>query len=302
MVEHPQNRVYALLIFVVALWGINVVMIKYLTNYFPPLALVPIRLVLATMLLVPLVILREGFVFPPRASWLPILGVALCSIFLHQITLTWGISKTSSTHAALILGLNPLFTSLFASHWAGEPFTFRKGLGILLGFGGVFLVVSGREQGTATFLGDGVMFLATITFVLGALCVKKCAQYTSPLVITAYSHVIASISLLIMGLLVNDIWIISDAVAPIPVAILLFSSLVNTALGAVWWNTGIKKVGASVTSLFQNGIPIVGVFASVLFLGEPAYWTHWLALLLVVLGVSIGTGMLGMNIPTPNKS
>jgi drug/metabolite transporter (DMT)-like permease len=276
-------------------------MIKYLTAYFPPLALVPIRLLLATALLVPLVAFREGFVIPPRIAWLPILGVALCSIFLHQITLTWGISKTSSTHAALILGLNPLFTSLFASYWAGEPFSFRKGLGILLGFGGVFLVVSGKEQGTATFLGDSVMFLATITFVLGALCVKKCAQYTSPLIITAYSHLIASTGLLIMGLLVNDTWISPGAIAPIPVAVLLFSSLVNTALGAVWWNTGIKKVGASVSSLFQNGIPVVGVFASVLFLGEPAFWTHWMALLLVVLGVSIGTGMLGTNIPTAHK-
>lgn len=293
--ENSPHRIFYLLLLVVILWGVNVVMLKYLTRFFPPLALVPIRLCLATCLLLPYILHKHGCVKPPAGTWLPIVGVAAFSIFLHQITMTWGIANTSSTHASLILGLNPLFTTVLASLIVGEKFTLVKGLGILLGFIGVLLVVSGKEQGTATFLGDFVMFGATLTAVIGSLFVKRATATLPPLVVTAYSHLLASLALLALGFAVNSAWYFAGAWDFFPLAIILFSSLVNTALGALWWNTGIQKVGASTTSLFQNGIPVVGVFASAVFLGEVLNWTHVAALILVLTGVSLGTGILPLH-------
>ena len=293
--KNSQNRIFLLLLFVVVLWGINVVMLKYLTRFFPPLALVPIRLTLATGLLLPYILYKHGYVRPPAKVLPHIVGVALFSIFLHQTTMTWGIANTSSTHAALILGLNPLFTTILASWLIGERFTFAKGLGILLGFSGVLLVVSGKEPGSATFIGDFVMFGATLTAVIGSLFVKKSTAVLPPLVVTAYSHLLASLALLAMGFTVNSQWYYEGAFDAGPIAVILFSSFVNTALGALWWNTGIQKVGASTTSLFQNGIPVVGVFASAAFLGEVLNWTHVAALVLVLTGVSLGTGLIRLS-------
>ncbi len=284
--------IFALLLFVVALWGINVAMIKYLINFYPPLALAPIRLSLATGLLLPMVFRKTGRRLPPRAAWLPIAGVAACSIFFHQLTLTWGLTATSGTHAALILGLNPLLTTLLASYLVDEPLTGPKILGIILGFGGVMLVVYDRAAGTATLAGDALMFVSMLMFVIGSLCVKKGTALVSPLVVTAYSHVLGSAGLVVLGLFTNPVWSYDGAGDALPLAVLLFSSLVNTALGAMWWNTGIQRVGASLSSLFQNGIPVFGVFASALFLGEPLGWPHLAALALVVLGVSLGTGVI----------
>lgn len=296
-----RRPIFLLLLFVVLLWGVNVVMLKYLTRYFPPLALVPIRLTLATALLLPYILCRHGYVRPPARVWPLIAGVAAFSIFLHQITMTWGIANTSSTHAALILGLNPLFTTILASLLVGERFTKAKGLGILLGFAGVLLVVTGRQQGTASLVGDCVMFGATLTAVIGSLFVKKATAAVPPLVVTAYSHLLASAALVVMGLTVNTVWVFEGALSAGPIAVILFSSLVNTALGALWWNTGIQQVGASTTSLFQNGIPVVGVFASALFLGEVLNWTHVAALLLVVGGVSLGTGLFRPTVLTGRR-
>jgi drug/metabolite transporter (DMT)-like permease len=281
-----------LLLFVVALWGINVVMIKYLINFYPPLALAPIRLSLATGLLLPTVLGKYGWHLPPRAAWLPIAGVATCSIFLHQLTLTWGLTATSATHAALILGLNPLLTTLLAIYLVDEPLTGPKALGIILGFGAVILVVYDKAAGTVSLVGDAVMLFSMLMFVVGSLFVKKSTALVSPLVVTAYSHVLGSAGLVILGLFMNPVWSYEGAGGTLPVAVLLFSSLVNTALGGVWWNTGIQRVGASMTSLFQNGIPVFGVFASALFLDEPLGWTHLAALALVFLGVSLGSGVI----------
>ncbi|HWR29429.1 MAG TPA: DMT family transporter [Negativicutes bacterium] len=288
-----NNFIFALLLFVVLLWGINVVMIKYLTNFFPPLALAPIRLVMATALLLPVVLYKQGYTRPSRSSMLAIIGVATFSIFLHQLALSWGIAMTSSTHASLILALNPLLTTVLASYLMKEPFTRGKVLGIFLGFSGVALVVSGVSRGSSSVIGDIVMFIATITFVVGSLFVKKSTTILSPLIVTAYSHTVASIGLLVTGYFVNPVWSYPGAFEPIPLAILLFSSLVNTALGALWWNMGIQRVGAATASLFLNGSPVTGVFAAAFFLGEELYWTHYAALVLVILGVSLGTGLIG---------
>lgn len=288
-----NNFTFALLLFVVLLWGINVVMLKYLTGFFPPLALAPIRLSLATALLFPVVLYKQGFVIPTAASFLPILGVATFSIYLHQITLSWGISQTSSTHASLILGLNPLLTTVLASSLMKERFSAAKALGILLGFSGVALVVSGGNTDASTLSGDAVMLVATITFALGSLFVKKSTATLSPLIVTAYSHGLASFGLLVTGGLVNTDWHYPGAFEPLPILVLLFSSFVNTALGALWWNTGIQQVGAATASLFLNATPVFGVFAAALFLGESLNWSHFAALLLVITGVSFGTGLIG---------
>ncbi|WP_094605597.1 hypothetical protein SPSIL_012440 [Sporomusa silvacetica DSM 10669] len=295
--RHSHRAIFALLLMVSLLWGVNVVMIKYLTNFFPPLALAPIRLFLATCLLVPAVISKYGYEKPPRAVWLPMVGVAFFGIFLHHITLSWGVAVTSGTHAALILGLNPLLTMILASRLAAaaEPLTWSKGVGVILGFSGVVMVVSGKVQGMATPVGDLVMFVSMMAAVIGYIFVKKSTVRVTPLVVTAYTHAIATIALLVFGFFVNTQWIYDGALGVWPLSVLLFSSIVNTALGALWWNMGIQQIGASKASMFQNVIPVTGVFASALFLGEQLQWGHLVALFLVILGVSLGTGVIGWS-------
>ena len=292
MTNMANRSVFLLLFFVSMIWGANVVMIKYLTAYYPPLALAPIRLTLAAALLLPLVWRKHGRVLPPREAWLPIVGVATCSIFLHQIGLSLGVATTSGTHAVLILGLNPIITTVLASFLVKEALTWSKGLGVLLGFGGALLVVYGKPQQTSTMTGDLWMAFSMITYVFGSLFVKKATTTVSPLVVTAYSHTLAAMGLVVFGLFMNDSWYYEGAIAFWPITISLVSSLLCTALGAYWWNMGIRQVGASTTSLFLNGIPIFGVFSAALFLGEAVYWQHIVALLLVTLGVSLGTGLL----------
>jgi len=287
-----NRRAFVLLTLVVFLWGLNVVAIKYLTQYFPPLALAPIRLCLATLLLLPIVFRQYGYQRLSKAEWWPIIGIAMFCIFSHQIVLSLGLTMTSGAHGALILGLNPLFTTTLAGYLLKERFTWTKAIAIMLGFSGLLLVVSSKSQGGATLLGDAVMLVATITFVIGSLFVKKATATVSPLIVTAYSHALASVGLLIVGLFVNPVWVYADSFTPTSIAVLLFSSFLGTALGALWWNTGIQQIGASKASLFQNGSPIVGVLASALFLGEPLGWYHFVALLLVLLGVSLGTGVI----------
>ena len=115
-----KNRVYLCLLMVIFLWGVNSVSIKYLTQFFPPVLLAAVRLLLASLFLFAFFVCTNKKRLLPRASWAPTVGVSLFCIFLHQIALTTGLKETSGTHAILILGLGPLFTMLFAAVFLKE--------------------------------------------------------------------------------------------------------------------------------------------------------------------------------------
>lgn len=297
-----EQSAFFLLILVVFLWGVNSVSIKYLTHFFPPLGLAPIRLTLASALLLPIVLYQYGYQKIPAKAWMPIAGIAVFCIFLHQITLTVGIGATSGIHAVLILGLTPLFTTIFSVSFLKESFTLAKGLGIIFGFSGLLLVAAGQTQTGASLLGDGITCIATLTFAIGSLFVKKATYYVSPLVVSAYTLALAAIGLDVLGLVTNSIWVYPDNIGFLPIVVLLFSSFLSTAVGAVLWNMSIQKVGTSTASLFLNASPIIGIFASALFLGEELHWRHFYALMLVMAGVSLGTGILEMPVPAWFKS
>ena len=50
---------------------------------------------------------------------------------------------------------------------------------------------------------------------------------------------------------------------------LLYLGVLGTAVAFVWYYTSIKKLGASITSIFNNLVPVFGVAIAVLVLGEP---------------------------------
>ncbi|HBV88602.1 MAG TPA: EamA/RhaT family transporter [Desulfosporosinus sp.] len=289
-----KKLIYLILVFIVLLWGLNVVMIKFLTQYMSPTLLAAIRMPLAGIVLLLFVFRKYGLYNPSKKQWGWLFGIGLISVCVHQLFLGYGVSVTSSTNASLILALNPLTTALLASIFVQEKFTRNLGLGILLGFAGVVLVVFSKSpEGTIQFslLGDISMVLAMLTYVIGGLLIKKLLETSIPtLVVTAYSTLIGGI-LLNLGTLVSfgpsvygQIHLSSTAAL-----ILLLSAWGATALGTLGWNHGIKQLGANRTAMFLNGMPFASMFGGFVFLNEKITWIHILALILTTLGIVIGS-------------
>jgi len=289
-----KKLIYLTLVLVVMSWGLNVVMIKFLTQQMSPTLVAAIRMPLAGIILLLLVFKKYGLYNPTKKQWGLLLWIGLISVCIHQLLLGYGVSVTSSTNASLILGLNPLTTALLASVFVGEKFTRNLGLGILLGFAGVVLVVFSKSpDGYFDFwlIGDVIMFLAILSYVFGGLLIKKLLETTIPtLVVTAYSTLIGGV-LLNIGTLASfgpsvygQIHLSSTAVL-----ILLLSAWGATALGTLGWNDGIRHLGANRTAMFLNGMPFAGMIGGVVFLNETIGWIHILALIFTTLGIVIGS-------------
>ncbi|EHQ90987.1 DMT family transporter [Desulfosporosinus youngiae] len=289
-----KKQIYLILLLVVMLWGLNVIMIKYLAQLMPPILVAGLRMLLAGGFLLIFVFKTYGFYNPDRKQWRLLFLIGLISVFIHQLFLGYGVLTTSATNAALILALNPLTTALLASLFVNEKFTRNLGLGILLGFTGVVLVVfSNSSDGSVEFslIGDILMVLAMLTYVIGALLIKKLMETSIPtVVVTAYSTLIGGILLNIgvMGSLGLSVYgqIHFSATAGL---VLLLSAWGATALGTLGWNHGIKHLGANRTAMFLNGMPFASMVGGVVFLDEKIGLIHIIALMLTTLGIVIGS-------------
>lgn len=63
----------------------------------------------------------------------------------------------------------------------------------------------------------------------------------------------------------------------------------TSVLGYLWWNQGIKEIGASKTSLFFNLVPVVTMIIS-FAVGTPIKVFQVIGAVLVILGVLTASG------------
>jgi drug/metabolite transporter (DMT)-like permease len=289
-----EKFIYAILAMVVISWGLNVVMVKYLTQSLSPMLVAAVRMPLAGIALLPFVWKMHGFYKPTARQWGLLTLIGLTSIFFHQLFLAFGVVTTTATNASLILGLNPLTTALLAAIFIGEKFTLRLAAGILLGLAGVVLVIftkTGDSTVDLTGWGDIIMLLAMLAYVVGGLLIKKISGTSIPtLVVTAYSTVIGGV-FLNLGTVVylgpssyQQIHLSGTAWV-----VMLLSAWGASSLGSLGWNYGIKLLGANKTAMFLNGMPFASIVGGIIVLNEKIGWVHVVAFMLTTLAIIIAT-------------
>lgn len=302
-----EKRIFGVLLIVILIWGLNVVMVKYLVHLAEPLQLAAFRITAASILLVPLVFWQTGWrslKLHKKAIW-PTIALSISSIYAHQIFLSYGLKEAQAGISGLILGLNPLTTSLLSALVFKEVFHFKRGLGILIGFLGVVLVVSNSGNGTVfSFnIGEWLILGAMLTYVIGNLFAKVATEFTTVLVMTAYSHLFASILLMITWTGLKSpgaAWLLPiESLAFL--GVFLLSGFVSTGLCTLWWNNSIHIIGPSRTSMFLNGLPLASLLSAAFFLDEQIRWIHFLAFLCIVFGVYLGTKKHSLPLPVLEK-
>lgn len=124
----------------VLLWATGFIGAKFGLPYAPPLTFLLLRFAVV-------IVLMGGVACAMRAPWprgVQIVHVAVAGVFL-QAGYLGGVFCAidlgmSAGLAALIVGLQPILTAIFATG-SGEPVSARQWAGFVLGFGGVALVV-----------------------------------------------------------------------------------------------------------------------------------------------------------------
>jgi drug/metabolite transporter (DMT)-like permease len=159
----------------VLLWSTGFLGAKFGLPHAEPLTFLLVRFALVCAILTPLALLM-GARWPD--SPLQVLHIAVAGLLIHA-TYLGGVFVAihrglPAGTAALITGLQPLLTALVAAPYLGERISPKQWLGLLLGFGGVFMVVADKAGvAEATFGNVLPAFVAVLGITVGTLYQKR---------------------------------------------------------------------------------------------------------------------------------
>ncbi|HEX5234051.1 MAG TPA: DMT family transporter [Silvibacterium sp.] len=235
-----------------------------------------------------------------RKDWLLLLISALLGIPLQFLIQFYGLSLTTVSHAALMVGTMPVILAVGATIFTHERLDWKGWLALGGSTCGVTLItLSGtRHQHSASgpsFTGD-MLIVFSLIIALGWVLLNRELMYRhSPMNVTAYTIFTGTLMLApwvfftdglppIRGLSTN-VWIACAA-----------GGLLCTSAATFLWNWGIHHVPASRAGVFLNIEPALGSILGVELLGDKLGPGAWLGGALILTAAIVLT-TTGKNTP-----
>lgn len=168
MPQKPSpSIVVSALVFVQVLFGVNYVLSKVVVSAFPPLVWASIRIIISAAILMGIALLtRRPHPQGGRKFFLPLVTFALLGTIINQGSFLVGLHYTTSTNAAILNTLIPVFTLLIVTIRGIEPMTLSRGFGFLCALAGVLALrkVENFTLSDKTVLGDLLQILNCLSF------------------------------------------------------------------------------------------------------------------------------------------
>lgn len=244
---------YFILIFCVVIWAANYLARQLLLTNFSSLFLSAFSLTVVSLFFIIIVFFTNSFVKVTKKELILFFLAGLIGLVFNQIFLFTGLQYSTASNASLIFSMAPLITALLARVILKEKITRNLIIGSIIALLGVYFVLSanGRFQYN---IGDILLFGATVTFSCNLIFVRILSKGISPLIITTYSFLIASLMFDPFILVSVDI----NWNQPLIMWLIAFLSvLIGQGITTLMWNNTMQSVGAAKSAIVLNLQPII---------------------------------------------
>ncbi len=285
--NNSEHIAYLSALTAVTFWGINVVLLKFLTGILPLAALNGVRLAVAAVILLFITaIVRHNTTFLPKLEpreWLIIGVVGVMGTSAYQFLFSSGIRLSSASFSALVSSTNPIWVALigiFFKVTLSKNQMIGSGVAIL----GVVLLTFENLNLGVNFLGVLLLLGSQIVWAIYTLASKPIMIRLQPLEFTGFTFALGSLPYLLYCLPVFFTPEIKNIAAPYWIGAAL-SAILAQVIGFIGWFTGAKTLGAARVAVMLNITPVVGVLLAALVLHEPLTLLEGVAALVIFLGV-----------------
>jgi drug/metabolite transporter (DMT)-like permease len=219
----------------------------------------------------------------PKGQWARLTAIALVNMAGWNIFVVHGMRLMESGRAAIIGYTMPVWGVILSTWLLKEPFTVRRFVGVALGLGGMVLLLSNelRAVGDAP-LGTILVTAAAVFWALGTVMMKKWPVDLPATSFTAWQMVIAVVPALAIALAREPGPFSPFALHVWPMLGVFYNIVVSFVLCYWAWTRIALIAPVGVSSLAVMMTPVVGVFSSMVLLGEQPHWYDYAALCLVV--------------------
>ncbi len=284
-----QTTAYLNLTLAMILVGSSVVAGKIMVNELPVFLASALRFILALLVLIPLLRIREGGL--PRISlrsWGMLAIQSLCGSFLFTVFLLYGLTYTGPANAGIITSTTPACMGIIAWLFLKEKPSLKTSGGIVLSVFGVLIIngmdTSGGISGSNPFFGNLLILAAVIFEALFLLLRKTVPEPLSPLAVSTIISLLGLVWFLPMGVYEATSASFS-AISLTGWLTVAYYGLFVTVLAYLFWFAGITAVPASTAGVFTAVMPLSALALSALVLGEPLGWVQIIGCGSVLIGI-----------------
>lgn len=287
--ERVNARDRSLGLLVPVLWGLNFLALDIGLQHFPPVFLAGLRyavLVLPTVLFVPW----------PRVRWRWLIGYGLGLGTLQFAFLCVAMDQGMPPGlASLVLQASAPFTVILGVLLLREHLTAVRACGVALAVLGMLAIAWNRAQ-HATALPVLLTLLGAMSWAFGNLCARK-AEPANGLHLALWISIVPPLPMFALSAAMEGPaagWSalatsMSDAQGWAALGGLAYSALAATVIGSGVWTTLMQRNPAGLVAPFALLVPVVGMTAAWLVLGERPQAVELAAGLVVLAGVLISS-------------
>ncbi|EOB8643448.1 TPA: DMT family transporter [Staphylococcus aureus] len=271
-------------LFTIILWGSAFPMIKIALNDFSAESLSAFRLILATIILLPFVIIKK--LPTPELRDIPVIFIlGFCGFVIYHTALNFGETLISAGISGILVSTTPIFSSALAYIFLKEHFSKWNWLSSLVAFIGISIIsISKDDYTTINVLGVLIILLASFSESLYFTFQKKYIEKYGFIAFTLYTIMASSPFMLIfIPEIINDI----HGATFTSIVSVLYLAIFPTIIPYVLLAYIVKSVGVSDATLSLYLTPIVSLLLSYLLLDELPTTLAIIGGLITLLGVSL---------------
>ncbi len=236
------------------------------------------RFLFACVVLAPLVWRHPARLTP--AEWRVLLLASFLGVPVQFLVQFYGLSLTTVSHAALMVGTMPVLLAMAASLFAHERLDAMGWLALVISTVGVAMIVLGGTPAISdgrgpSVVGDLLVVLSLVIALGWILLNKQLMQRHPPVVVTSYGLLSGAAMLAVVVLVTRGAPPVHGVSGRAWLA-LGASGILCTATTTLLWNWGIHRVPASRAGVFLNLEPALGSILGVRLLGDRLGPFAWL--------------------------
>jgi drug/metabolite transporter (DMT)-like permease len=248
-------------------WGSTWPLMKIAVTEIPPFSLRTASTLLGALMLVTVVKLQgRDLRIPFGAAWAHVFVASLLNIVGFILFSTFALLSAETSRVAILAYTMPIWAALLARPILGERIDTTRAVALLLCVAGMTVLVyplagAGIPGGLLLALGAGVSWAG------GTVYMKWAKIGGDPVAVTAWQLIVAFLVVAVCLPVFEGslhLWPVNWA----PLFGLFFTGLIGSGLAYFLWFEIVRRVPAMTASLGALSVPVIGVVASVIILGD----------------------------------
>jgi drug/metabolite transporter (DMT)-like permease len=270
--ERPSHfRIYTLITIMTTLWSLNYIVAKYALREFPALLASGIRMIIAGVIMIG--VYRWHHVRGKIPQWTRadiglLVFLGMMGVGLNQLFFVVGISKTTVSHAAIMIGLTPVTVLLLAWVMGLEKLSILRLFGMFVALAGVtFLQLSSNKSDGATIAGDAMVYMASLALAIFTVRGKQEASRFGGVLVNTFAYAGSALAMLpvVAGYSLDFNF---SRVSWVGWASLAYMAVFASVVCYLIYYYALSHVPASRVAAFSYLQPLLGTLMAISLLGE----------------------------------